>query len=419
MQPLTLDGGAHRVTADPPVVLAPMAGVTNVPFRILCRQQLAPASADRTSAGGDRRAAGLFVSEMVGARALVEAEEQGLIEDTRDAWRGGRRGDGRPDSRERTVLRAAFAPDEPVRSIQLYAIEPAELRAGVAVLAGRDLVDHVDLNFGCPAPKVTRHGGGAALPWRIGRFGALVGAAVDAADGRPVTVKMRKGIDDDHLTYLEAGRAARDAGAAAVTLHARTAYDAYGGHADWSAIATLVEAIGDDVPVLGNGDIWQAADAVAMMAATGCAGVVIGRGCLGRPWLFRDLQAALSGHEVPPPPTLGEIADMLVDHAALLVEHLGEFAGMRDIRKHTFWYLQGFELGKPLRLSLRTVETLDQLRELLQVVDREAEMPEGAMAMHRGHTHGPKPVKLPHGWLDSRTHDGPLDAAAASVASGG
>lgn len=403
MHPLHLRGASRTVTADPPVVLAPMAGVTNVPFRALCRRY-----------GG-----GLYVSEMVGARALVEAEQQGLIEDTRDAWRGDRRGGGKPDSRERTVLRAAFAPDEAVRSIQLYATEPAELRAGVEVLSRRDLVDHIDLNFGCPAPKVTRHGGGAALPWRIGRFEALVGAAVDAAGGRPVTVKMRTGIDPQHLTYLEAGRAARDVGAAAVTLHGRTAYDAYGGTADWSAIARLVEAIGDDIPVLGNGDIWSALDAVAMLAQTGCAGVVVGRGCLGRPWLFRDLEAALAGREIPPPPTLGEVVAMLADHARLLVAHLGEHAGMRDIRKHTCWYLQGFELGKELRLWLRTVERLDQLLDVLAVVDSDVPMPEHAVGMHRGHTHGPKPVKLPHGWLESRLVDAPIPSAAGSVVSGG
>lgn len=404
MRPLILDGGTRTVTADPPVVLAPMAGVTNVPFRALCRRY-----------GG-----GLFVSEMVGARALVEAERGGELEHSRHDWRRHEgSGEVAPDSRQRTMLRAAFAPDEDPRSIQLYAIEPADLRAGVAVLAQRDLVDHIDINFGCPAPKVTRHGGGAALPWRIGRFAALVGAAVDAADGRPVTVKMRMGIDPTHLTYLEAGRAARDAGAAAVTLHARTAYDAYGGHADWTAISRLVEAIGDDIPVLGNGDIWQAADAVAMMSLTGCAGVVVGRGCLGRPWLFHDLQAALEGRPVPPSPTLGEIADMLTDHATLLVQHLGEFAGMRDIRKHTSWYLQGFGLGKPFRMALRQVERLEQLIGLLQTVDSDAPMPESAVTMHRGHTHGPKPVKLPDGWLASRTHDAPMAAAAASVVSGG
>lgn len=405
MHALVLSGTRHRITVDPAVVLAPMAGVTNVPFRTLCR----------------RFGGGLFVSEMVGARALVEAERDGRLDPAAEE-RAARElsMDGKaPDSRARTLLRAAFAPDEVPRSIQLYATDPTELRDGVTVLADRDLVDHIDLNFGCPARKVTRHGGGAALPWRTGLFAELVGAAVEAAGGRPVTVKMRKGIDADHLTFLDAGRAARDLGVAAVTLHGRTAEDAYGGHADWAAIGQLVHAIGKDVPVLGNGDIWKAQDAVDMVDSTGCAGVVVGRGCLGRPWLFRDLQAAFDGQDVPPPPSLRQIVAMLADHAALLVQHLGEHAGMRDIRKHTTWYLQGFPIGRDFRLALRRVERLVDLQELLETMDDDIPMPQDALDMHRGHTHGPKPVRLPHGWLDSRDHRVPLPAAAASVVSGG
>ncbi len=408
MQPLVLSGatpsGAHgssTVTVDPPVVLAPMAGVTNAAFRAMCREH-----------GG-----GLYVSEMVGARALVESSRLGGLDVLADPERADEV--GLSGGRLRTLLRASFGPDEPVRSLQLYATDPEELREGVALLAAHDLVDHIDLNFGCPAPKVTRHGGGAALPWRTDLFAALVGAAVGAAGGRPVTVKMRKGIDADHLTHLEAGRIARDQGAAAVTLHGRTAEDAYAGTADWDAIADLVEAVGADVPVLGNGDIWQGHDAVAMIARTGCAGVVVGRGCLGRPWLFRNLEAALAGRDVPPPPTLGEVAGMLLRHGQLLADHLGEDAGMREVRKHTAWYLQGFEIGQPLRLALRQVERVEQLAGLLGTVDPEVAMPESAVAMRRGHTHGPKPVRLPHGWLDSRHDRTPLPAAAAAVVSGG
>ncbi|MEE8602287.1 tRNA dihydrouridine synthase [Euzebya tangerina] len=403
MTPLVLDGGRRQVTADPPVVLAPMAGVTNVPFRTLCRRY-----------GG-----GLFVSEMVGARALIDAEEQGAIAAVQEEVAEGKYDDQRPTGREKRLLRAAFGPDEVQRSIQLYATEPAHLREGVAVLDRHDLVDHIDLNFGCPAPKVTRHGGGAALPWRTGLFFELVAAAVEAAGGRPVTVKVRKGIDDDHLTYRDAGRAARDAGAVAITLHGRTAEEAYAGHADWDSIATLVETVGDDMAVLGNGDIWAAEDALRMIDHTGCHGVVVGRGCLGRPWLFRDLQAALTGQPVPPPPGLTEVCAMLAEHGELLVAHMGELAGMRDIRKHVNWYLQGFAIGKAVRLRLRQVERLDELRSLLADLDEPAPMPAGAMQMRRGHTHGPKPVKLPHGWLASRDHRAPLAREAAAVVSGG
>ncbi|WP_423784736.1 tRNA dihydrouridine synthase [Euzebya pacifica] len=416
---MTLAGARTAVTVDPPVVLAPMAGVTNVPFRAVCRAFSDTARLRRD--GGP-----LYVSEMVGARALVEADQRGAMallrtdDGSLDAESDkARLADELSGGRLRTMLRAAFAPDEPVRSLQLYAIDPDHMRDGVAVLAEYDLVDHIDLNFGCPAPKVTRMGGGAALPWRLGLFAELVEAAVSTAGGRPVTVKMRKGIDADHLTFLEAGRIARDLGVAAVTLHGRTAQDAYGGHADWDAIAALVDAIGDEVPVLGNGDIWQAADAVEMIARTGCAGVVVGRGCLGRPWLFGELEAALAGRPVPPPPNLGQVADTLLDHATKLVDHLGEAVAMRDIRKHTGWYLQGFELGKTLRGALRRVERLEEMADLLGTVDREAPMPESAVSMHRGHTHGPKPVRLPDGWLDSRDTHTRLPAAAGAVVSGG
>jgi nifR3 family TIM-barrel protein len=367
-----------RLTVDPPVVLAPMAGVTNMPFRALCR----------------RHGGGLFVSEMVGARALVEADE-------------------------RTLLRAAFADGETPRSIQLYAVDPAELADAVGWLVDGRRVDHVDLNVGCPAPKVTRHGGGAALPWKLGRFAALVSAAVEAARGAvPVTVKMRLGIDAAHLTYLDAGRAARDAGAAAVALHARTAEQAYAGSADHDAIARLVEAL-DGLPVLGNGDIWQARDALAMMTRTGCAGVVVGRGCLGRPWLFRDLDAALAGRPVPAPPRLGEVAAILAEHGRLLADHLGEELGTRELRKHTAWYLQGFDVGRPTRLALRQVGSLDELAHLLGRLDGGQELPATFLRAPRGHTHGPKRVRLPHGWLDDRDLPAPLPREAALAVSGG
>ena len=365
------------IVVDTPVVLAPMAGVTNVAYRTLCRRQ-----------GG-----GLFTSEMIGARALLEGHE-------------------------RTQLRAAFAPEESPRSIQLYAVHPDEARAAVAELVSADRVDHVDLNFGCPARKVTRHGGGAALPWRRDLFAAIVRAAVRAAGDVPVTVKLRTGIDDDHVTYLEAGRIAADAGVAAVALHARTAEQAYAGRADWSAITRLVTAL-DGVPVLGNGDIWEAGDAVAMMAATGCAGVVVGRGCLGRPWLFRDLAAAFAGRPVPPPPALGEVAGLLTEHARLLVGYLGEGRGLRELRKHTGWYLHGFQVGRRIRSALRQVDRLDELEAILADIDPGQLLDATSLRAPRGHTHGPKPVTLPPGWLSRRDGSAALETPAAAVVSGG
>jgi nifR3 family TIM-barrel protein len=349
------------------VVLAPMAGVTNVAFRALCR----------------RFGGGLYVSEMVGARGLLEGDA-------------------------RSQLKAAFGPDEHPRSIQLYATDPTDTAAAVRLLtagdpaAGRDPVDHLDLNFGCPAPKVTRHGGGAALPWHTDLYAAIVDAAVAAAGPVPVTVKLRLGIDDDHLTYLDAGRIAEDLGVAAVALHARTAEQRYGPPATWEHIARLAETL--SVPVLGNGDVLEGADAVRMLAETGCDGVVVGRGCLGRPWLFRDLEAALAGHDVPPAPDLGEVADLLVEHARLLTDHLGAQTGLRELRKHTGWYLQGFPVGRPLRRALNQVSTLSELEDLLAGIDRTLPFDEAVRRQFRGHTTAPKRVILPTGWLASRTH---------------
>ncbi|MFU8839409.1 MAG: tRNA dihydrouridine synthase DusB [Nitriliruptoraceae bacterium] len=375
--PLHLGG----LSVWPPVVLAPMAGVTNVAFRALCR----------------RFGGGLYVSEMVGARGLLEGDA-------------------------RSQLKAAFGPDEHPRSIQLYGTDAADTGAAVRLLvagdeaADRAPVDHVDLNFGCPAPKVTRHGGGAALPWRTDLYAAIVAAAVAAAGDVPVTVKLRLGIDHDHLTYLEAGRIAEDLGVTAVALHARTAEQRYGPPAAWHHIARLAAAL--TVPVLGNGDIWEAADATRMLRETGCAGVVVGRGCLGRPWLFRDLEAALAGRDVPAPPDLGAVAALLVEHARLLVDHLGPDTGLRELRKHTGWYLQGFPVGRPLRRDLNQVDTLDELHLLLEGVDPSLPFDEAVRRQPRGHTTAPKRVILPHGWLETRTH-GLLASPDGEAVSGG
>ena len=357
------------LVVDPPVVLAPMAGVTDAAYRALCRSY----------------GAGLYVSEMVSARALVEDD---------------------PGS----ARRISCAPDEPVRSVQLYGVDPATVGAAVRLLVEQEGVHHVDLNMGCPSPKVTRRGGGAALPVRAGLVGAIVSAAGAAGGEVPVTVKMRKGIDDAHLTYLAAGRAAADAGAAAVALHARTAEQLYSGTADRSAITALKEHL-PDVPVLGNGDIWQAADAVAMQAETGCDGVVVGRGCLGRPWLFRDLADAFAGRPVAPPPLLGEVVGVMKQHVRLLVEHRqSEHYGSRDFRKHVGWYLTGYPVGGVKRRQLSEVSSIADVDRLLDELDPVTELPEVALRMPRGHTYGPKTVSLPEGWLasgdDTRSPEG-------------
>jgi nifR3 family TIM-barrel protein len=347
------------IAVDPPVVLAPMAGVTNVAFRRLCRTF----------------GAGLYVSEMITARALVEGNAK-------------------------TLGMAAFADDEPVRSVQLCGVDPVVMGAAVRRLVREIGVDHIDLNFGCPAAKVTRQGGGAALPLHPVLFRSIVSAAISSAEGVPVTVKMRIGVDDEHVTYLDSARIAEDEGVAAITLHGRTAEQLYSGSADWRAIAELKAAV-STIPVLGNGDLWEAADALAMVAATGCDGVVVGRGCLGRPWLFRDLADAFAGRPIQAPPILGEIVEMMRSHVELLAEAFGADLGVRQFRKHSGWYLTGMPVGSAVRRSLAQAGTLEEVHRLLDGVDGALAFPAAAMRKARGHTNGPRAVSLPSGWLDS------------------
>jgi nifR3 family TIM-barrel protein len=348
-----------------PVVLAPMAGVTNVAFRTLCRE-LELARAGTVS--------GLYVCEMVTARALVERHPA-------------------------TMHMVTFAPDENPRSLQLYSVDPQNTYAAAKMIVDEGLADHIDMNFGCPVPKVTRRGGGAALPFKRRLFGQIVAAAARATEGTdiPVTVKFRIGIDDTHHTHLDAGRIAAEEGAAAVALHARTAAQRYSGTADWDQIAALKEHV-TGVPVLGNGDIFEAADALAMMSATGCDGVVIGRGCLGRPWLFAELSAAFTGSPAPAPPTLGEVASIILRHGELLALHFGEDKGMRDIRKHIAWYLHGFPAGAELRRALALVKSLAELEALLGRLDADVPFPDTATGP-RGRQGSAASVALPEGWL--------------------
>lgn len=354
-----------------PVVLAPMAGITNTAFRRLCREF-----------GG-----GLFVSEMVTSRALVERTEESM----------------------RLV---SHHESEDIRSVQLYGVDPKTIAEAVTMLVAENRADHIDLNFGCPVPKVTRKGGGAALPWKSDLFASIVNSAVRAAGSVPLTVKMRKGIDADHLTYLDAGKAARDAGVTAIALHGRTASDYYSGNADWDAIAKLRESL-PDVQVLGNGDIWSAADAIRMMRQTGVDGVVVGRGCLGRPWLFGDLQAAFDEYQSNPnseaivnpiQPNLGEVADAFKRHAELLVEFFeNETHACRDIRKHVAWYFKGYPVGGEFRASLAQVQSLSHMDEILGTLDRSQQFPGDEAEGPRGRLGGAKVCSLPENWLQSRS----------------
>jgi nifR3 family TIM-barrel protein len=353
----------------PPVVLAPMAGVTNSSFRALCREF----------------GAGLYVCEMITTRALVAG-----------------------DPKSRAMMR--FGPDEHPRSVQLYGVDPTVVGRAVRLVVEEDLADHIDLNFGCPVPKVTRKGGGSALPYKRRLFEAIVRAAVQAATsstggtGVPVTVKMRIGIDPDHITYLDAGRIAEDCGVAAVALHARTAIQHYSGEADWEYIGRLKQAV-TSIPVLGNGDIFAASDALAMMAMTGCDGVVVGRGCQGRPWLFAELAAAFNGEPSPTPPDLRAVATILRRHAELLVVEMGAGRGIRELRKHIAWYLRGFAVGSEPRRQLGMVSSLAELDDLLGGLDLDQPYPTAAEGP-RGRQGSPqRRVALPYGWLDDPESD--------------
>ncbi len=365
LAPAPLRFGALEI--DVPVVLAPMAGITNTAFRRLCREY----------------GAGLYVSEMITSRALVERNQA-------------------------TMRLIRHHESETPRSIQLYGVDPKTVADAIRIIVDEDHADHIDLNFGCPVPKVTRRGGGAALPWKTTLFREIVEGAVQAAGHLPLTVKMRKGIDSDHLTYLEAGRIAEGAGVAAMALHARTAAEFYSGEADWAAIATLKETI-TSVPVLGNGDIWSADDALRMVAETGCDGVVVGRGCLGRPWLFGDLAAAfrdpegMAGERAKAMPGLGEVAAAFRRHAELLVEFFeDENRGCRDVRKHVGWYFKGYPVGGDTRAALATASSLAEIDELLGTLDLTAPYPGAAAEGQRGRAGRPKRPALPQGWLDSR-----------------
>ncbi|WP_353080656.1 tRNA dihydrouridine synthase DusB [Tessaracoccus lapidicaptus] len=375
VQPLRLHAPSRpdAVVVDLPVVLAPMAGVTNAAYRQLCREQ----------------GAGLYVCEMITSRGLVVG-----------------------DPKTRDMLR--FDPGETVRSVQLYGVD-ADVMADAARILIRDFdVDHIDLNFGCPVPKVTRKGGGGVLPYKRDRLRAIVRATVQAADefGVPVTIKTRIGIDDEHETFLDAGRIAQEEGAAAIALHGRTVQQAYSGEADWSRIAELVAAV--DIPVLGNGDIWEAEDALRMMDETGCAGVVIGRGCLGRPWLFGDLAAAFAGEELRHRPALGEVGRMLIRHAELLTDLMGERHGLTDLRKHMAWYFKGYPVGE-LRRRFAMVSSLAELRELVSLLDTEAQFPVAELGTPRGRQGSPRGrVVLPYGWYDD-TSGCELDLSDAEI----
>ena len=372
-QPISI--GKMRVW--PPVILAPMAGVTNYPFRTVCREF----------------GAGLYVSEMINARPLVEG--------------GGK-----------SLKLADFGPGESPRSLQLYGSDPHYIAEAVKRLVGEGRIDHLDMNFGCPVPKVTRRGGGAAIPLKPRLLQGIVRAAVSNAGSIPVTIKFRIGVNEKLLTYLTAGRIGQEEGCAAVGLHARTAAQLYHGQADWDTIANLKQSV--SIPVLGNGDIWEAEDALRMMRQTGCDGVIVGRGCLGRPWLFRDLADVFDGRETSNPPGFGEVLEIMFRHARMMADWFGERLGLVSFRRHASWYTKGFRMTSELRAGMMRVESMEDLNRLFESAERQQPFPPAAMRVIRGKSSGmQKKVSLPLGYLNDLDDATPLDGADEDMGDGG
>ena len=395
--PSAFDGEFQPVSVGdislwPPVMLAPMAGVTDVPFRSLCKD-----FAERGLEGrpkSPKTICGLFVNQMITARAFV-------------------------NKNEKTMNLAKFGENEHPRSIQLYGTDSEYIGEAVRQLVSEESVDHIDLNFGCPVPKVTRHGGGGALPYKRQLFRDILRSAISSADGHvPVTVKFRMGIDDTHLTFLDAGKIAEEEGASGITLHARTVEQLYSGHAKWEAIAHLKEHV-QSIPVFGNGDIWEPFDAVRMLRETNADGVVIGRGCLGRPWLFQQLSEIFNGFEPSEIPTLGEVSKVMQQHAERVVDWNETQDALRTFRKHASWYLTGFPVGSEARRAIHQITSLVELKEVLDDFDPSAALPLEAYRLPRSHKGGPKKATLPMGWLDDPFADSKLSPEAEQLVSGG
>ena len=349
-----------------PMLLSPMAGVTNWPFRVLCQRF--------------GKGEGMYVAEMVTARALIAGNEK--------AFR---------------LL--SFSPQEKLHSLQIYGINPKAVSLALKIVLDKVHVDHIGLNFGCPVPKITRRGGGSALPWKYDLFAKVVGAAKKACAGAPiaVTAKIRTGIDEDHKTYLEAGKIAQEEGADGVILHARSCAQYYGGHSNWEEIKRLKEEL--SIPVIGNGDVFSGRDAVEMMKETGCDGVAVGRGSQGRPWLFSDIFAAFNGIDQVTVPTLGQVVCCIKEHFSMMVEFMEgeEQRAAQAMRSHFGWYLRGYPVGGEARSAVMQSSSEDELFSILDSFDPALEPDEDIVTSSRGRSGFQKKVHLPYGWLDSHT----------------
>ena len=347
-----------------PMLLSPMAGVTNWPFRVLCQ---------RFGEGE-----GMYVAEMVTARALIAGNEK--------AFR---------------LL--SFSPEEKLHSLQIYGVNPKAVFLALKIVLDKVHVDHIGLNFGCPVPKITRRGGGSALPWKYDLFAKVVGAAKKACSNEPiaVTTKIRTGIDEDHKTYLEAGKIAQEEGADGVILHARSCAQYYGGHSNWEEIKRLKQEL--SIPVIGNGDVFSGQDAVEMMKETGCDGVAVGRGSQGRPWLFSDIFSAFKGKDQVSVPSLGQVVSYIKEHFSMMIEFMegDEQRAAQAMRSHFGWYLRGYPIGGEARSAVMQSSSESELFSILDSFDPALEPDEDIVTSSRGRSGFQKKVHLPYGWLDS------------------
>ena len=309
-----------NVVMDNPLVLAPMAGVTDLPFRLLCKEQ----------------GAGLVCMEMVSAKAIYynNKNTEALLE---------------IDTREKPV------------SLQLFGSDP-EIMAAMAHRIEDRPFDILDINMGCPVPKVVNNGEGSALLKNPELVRKIVTSVVKAVD-KPVTVKIRRGFDEDSVNAVEIAKIIEDCGAAAVAVHGRTREQYYSGKADWDIIRQIKEAVA--IPVIGNGDVTSGEKAIAMREQTGCDGVMIARGAQGNPWIFSELLSYEQNGTIPARPTTEEVREMILRHAKLQIEYKGEYAGIREMRKHMAWYTKGIRKAAKIREKINMVETLEEVENLL------------------------------------------------------
>ena len=309
-----------NVTLDNNVILAPMAGVTDLPYRVLCREQ----------------GCGLVCMEMVSAKAVLykNRNTKELLE---------------VDPRERPV------------SLQLFGSDP-EILSKIAGELEEGPYDIFDINMGCPVPKIVKNGEGSALMRNPKLVGEILSAMVRTLK-KPVTVKIRKGFDDSSVNAVEIAKIAEGCGVSAIAVHGRTREQYYSGKADWDIIRQVKEAV--SIPVIGNGDVFTPEDAKRMVEETGCDGIMVARGAKGNPWIFREIAEYLETGKKPPRPSADELKDMILRHGQMMLEFKGETAGMREMRKHVAWYTAGYPNSAALRNDINTVSTMDELTALI------------------------------------------------------